>query len=148
MYTGLLHSHSLLRYFVLIMLLVVIVKSFIGWRGNQPYSRLDNKLGLYLVIFTHLQFIVGLILYFISDVVQFSSETMKNPGIRYWAVEHAAGMLVAIVLITIARSTSKRMTVDQARHRRLFVFNLLALIVIMTILAAGERGIFSMSAFN
>ena len=148
MYTGLLHTHSLLRYFVLIMLLAVIVTSFIGWRGNKPFTRLDNKLGLYLVIFTHLQFVAGLILYFVSDVVQFNSDTMKNPGIRYWAVEHVTGMVIAIALITAARSTAKKMTLDLAKHRRLFIFNLLAIVIIIAILAMSGRGIFGMSAVN
>lgn len=145
---GLLHTHSLLRYFVLIMLLIVIAKSFIGWRSNKAYTGLDNKLGLYLVIFTHLQFIVGLILYFISDTVQFNSETMKNPGLRYWAVEHITGMLAAIVLITVARSTSKKLAPDHARHKRLFIFNTLALIIIAAILAMSGRGILGMSAIG
>lgn len=144
--TGLLHTHSLLRYFVLIMLIVVIAKSFIGWRNNKAYTNTDNKLGLYLLIFTHLQLIAGLILYFVSDVVQFNSETMKNPGLRYWAVEHITGMIAAVVLITVARSTSKRLSQDQAKHKRLFILNLVALIVIVAILAMSGRGILGISA--
>lgn len=144
--TGLLHTHSLLRYFVLIMLIVVIAKSFIGWRNNKAYTNIDNKLGLYLLIFTHLQLIAGLILYFVSDVVQFNSETMKNPGLRYWAVEHITGMIAAVVLITVARSTSKRLSQDQAKHKRLFILNLVALIVIVAILAMSGRGILGISA--
>ena len=51
MYTGLLHTHSLLRYFILIALAVVIIKGLIGLINKQPYGKWDNKLGLYLFIF-------------------------------------------------------------------------------------------------
>lgn len=141
MYTALLHSHSILRYFILIMLIVVIVKSVMGWLSNKPYTKLDNKLSLYLLIFTHLQLIAGVILYFISDVVQFNSDTMKNAGIRYWTVEHVTMMLIAVVLITVARSTSKRMTSDMARHKRLAVFNIIALVIIVGSIMMSGRGL-------
>jgi hypothetical protein len=148
MSTGLLHTHSLLRYFVLFLLLVVIVKSLIGWLNNKPFGKADNKLSLFLLIFTHIQFLVGLILYFVSNMVQFNSETMKNDTLRYWAVEHITGMLIAVVLITAARSTSKKMTEDIKKHKRLAIFNLLALIIIIVTIALSGRGILSMSAFN
>lgn len=139
--TGLLHSHSLLRYFVLIMLVVVVVMSLLKLLGKKPYTNLDNKLGLYLFIFTHLQLLIGLILYFVSDVVQFNAGTMKNAVLRYWAVEHISLNLIAIVLITLARTTSKKMTDDTAKHRRMFVFNALALIIIFVSLGMSGRGI-------
>jgi low temperature requirement protein LtrA len=141
MHTGLLHSHSLLRYFVLTMLVVVVIVSLLKWLGKKPYTNLDNKLGLYLFIFTHLQLLIGLILYFVSDVVQFNAGTMKNAELRYWAVEHLSLNLIAIVLITLARTTSKKMGDDTAKHRRMFVFNVLALIIIFVSLSMSGRGI-------
>jgi hypothetical protein len=137
----LLEIHSYLRYFILIMLVVVIARSLYAWSKNQTYTPVDNKLSLYLLIFTHLQLVAGLIVYFVSPLVQFNNETMKNDTIRYWTVEHIFGMLVGIVLITVARTTSKRMSTDLARHRRLAVFNSVALVIIVGVLAMGGRGI-------
>lgn len=141
MYNIFLQSHSYIRYFILICLVAVIVKSLIGWLNNKPYTAFDNKVGLYLLIFTHLQLIAGLVLYFISPFVKFGSETMKDKITRFWTVEHITAMLIVIVLITIARSTSKRMPTDQARHKRLAIFNLIALIIIVGTLAMSGRGI-------
>src|SRR3990170_25860 len=114
MYTGLLHAHGLLRYFILIALLVVIIKALIGLVNKQPYGKWDNKLGLYLFIFTHMQLLVGLIIYVVSPFVKFGPDTMSDKATRYWTVEHVVAMLVAVVLITLARTTSKRMTSDEA----------------------------------
>ena len=142
MYTGLLHTHSMLRYLILIALLVVIIKAIVGLTNKQPFTRLDNKLSLYLFIFTHTQLLVGLILYFVSPFVKFGSETMSDKVTRYWTVEHIFGMLVAVVLITLARTTSKRMTDGGAKHKRMFIFNFVALVVIVTIIFLSGRRIF------
>ena len=149
MYTGLLHTHSLLRYLILIALPVVIIKAIVGLTNKQPFTKLDNKLSLYLFIFTHTQLLVGLIMYFMNlsgsserQLVYFGSETMSNPGVRYWTVEHIFGMLVAVVLITLARTTSKRMTDDAAKHKRMFIFNFVALVVIVTMIFLSGRRVF------
>ncbi len=141
MYTGLLHTHSLLRYFILIGLLIVIIKSFIGLINKQPYGKWDNKLGLYLFIFTHMQLLVGLILYFVSPFVKFGPDTMSDKATRYWTVEHIFAMLIAVVLITLARTTSKRMTSDEAKHKRMAIFNFVALVVIIAMIWLSGRPI-------
>ncbi len=143
MHNVLLITHSYLRYIILIMLIVVIITSLVGLINKKPYSDTDNKLGLYLFISTHLQLLLGLILFFVSPAVQFSGEAMKDPSIRYWLVEHNTAMIIAIVFITLARTTSKKMTNSEARHKRMLIFNLIALaIIIFTISISGRDFIF------
>ena len=140
MHTTLLHLHSSLRYLVLLALIVVVIKSLWGWLGKKPYSNLDNRVSLYLFIFTHMQLLVGMVLYFVSDLVQFNASTMKNKDLRYWAVEHLTIMLIAIVLITMARITSRKLSGDEARHKRMFIFNAIALVLIITgIIMSGRE---------
>lgn len=141
MYTGLLHSHSYLRYFVLILLAVVIVTSFIGWIGKKNYTGTDNKLSLALFITTHLQLLVGLILYAVSPAVQFNGSTMKDATLRYWTVEHIFVMLIAVVLITMARISTKKMSSSGAKHKRMFIFNLIALLLVLVAIQMSQRGI-------
>lgn len=142
MYTGLLHSHSSLRYIVLALMLLVILKATLGFLGNKPFDSFDKKLSLSLLISTHLQFILGLLLYFVSPLVQFNENTMKETTSRYWAVEHLIGMLLAVVLITVAHSTAKRMKEDLAKHKRLAIFNVLALLIIMATIFQSGRPVF------
>lgn len=141
MYTGLFHTHSFLRYAVLLLLIIVIVTSVMGWVNKKPYTSTNNKLSLYLFIATHLQLLVGLILYTQSGWVKFGKLAMKVKEVRYWTVEHISIMLIAIVLITMARITAKKMTSDEAKHKRMFIFNLLALVFILTGIAMSGRGI-------
>ena len=140
MYNALLVTHSYLRYIVLILLIVVIISSLMALVNKRPYTSTDNKLSLFLLISTHLQLLLGLILFFVSPVVQFSGEAMKDSTTRYWLVEHTTAMLIAIVLITLARTTSKKMTDSQARHKRMFIFNLIALAIIVIAISMSGRG--------
>ena len=139
MYTGLLHTHSALRYVVLLGLLIVVVTSLLGWMNRKPYTATNNKLSLILFIATHTQLLVGLILYFVSPFVKFGETTMSDKMTRYWSVEHIFGMLVSVVLITLARSTSKRMSNDNDKHKRMFIFNFVALVVIVAIILISDR---------
>jgi NAD/NADP transhydrogenase beta subunit len=141
MYTGLFHTHSFLRYAVLILLVIVVVTSVMGWLNKKSYTETDNKLSLYLFIATHLQLLIGLILYTQSSWVQFGKLAMKIKEVRYWTVEHITIMLIAIVLITMARITTKKMSSAEAKHKRMFIFNTIALALILTGIAMSGRGI-------
>jgi hypothetical protein len=139
MYSFLLKSHSGLRYLVLLMLVVVIVKSLMGIVGKKPFEKTDNLLSLVLLIFTHLQFLAGLILYFVSPAVKLGEGAMTD-SYRYWTIEHSTMMLIAVALITVARSTSKKLPEPGAKHMRLFLLNTIALLIIIaTILLSGRK---------
>ncbi len=137
-------THSVLRYFLLVFLLIVIIRSFTGWQKKSAYSGLDEKVSLWLFILTHTQLLIGLTLYFISPLVIFNGASMKDPIARYWLVEHISMMLCAIVLITMARITAKKMSDAVAKHKRLFIFNTIALVIIVAAIAQSGRGFFSL----
>ncbi|MFM7851519.1 MAG: cytochrome B [Flammeovirgaceae bacterium] len=145
MHSTLLLLHSLVRYFVLIFLILLIVRSLIGWQGKSSFSKRDDQLSLWLFMFTHLQLLIGLILFFVSPAVIFSKASMADRMARYWLVEHNTGMIVAIVLITMARVTMKKMKDDVGKFKRLFIFNALALLLILVLIAQSQRGFFSIS---
>lgn len=136
--------HSVVRYIVLIMIIVLIVKSLMGWMNKSEYNSGDNKISLFTLIATHIQFLLGLILYFVSPFVQFNENTMKEDAIRYWTVEHITVMLIAVVLITVARSTSKKFADGPSRHRRLFILNTIALLLILVGISMSGRGMFGL----
>jgi hypothetical protein len=60
------------------------------------------------------------------------ADVMKNSVQRFWVVEHIAGMLIAVVLITITSSISKKPSDnDAAKHKKLMWFYIAALVVII-----------------
>lgn len=135
MYIGLLHLHSALRYIVLILLIVAIIQAFSGWFGNKTFTPSHRKLSLFTLIAVHTQLLIGLILYFISPTVKSAlanmGEAMGDPVLRFWAVEHIATNIIAIVLITLGYSTAKRATMDKAKFTRIALFYLIGFVLIM-----------------
>lgn len=125
-YNILTHAHSGLRWLVLIALFIAISQTFAkrGKFGNIG----ETKAVLITFILTNLQFLVGLILYFISQKVQFGANTMSNDIIRFFTVEHTLMMFIAVALINIGYSKSKRATKP---FNVSFNFYLIALILIL-----------------
>jgi hypothetical protein len=117
----------------------------LGMINKEQFGVWDNKLSLYLLIFTHLQLLAGLIVYFASPNVRIGGGVMADKLARYWTVEHIFGMLIAVALITIARVTSKRMAADNDKFKRLFIFNLIALVIIVAVILLSGRGLFTMT---
>lgn len=104
---GLLHLHNFLRWIILLFLLIALLQSM----GRKPGLK---KTSLWLLISAHITLLIGLYQYFTSAVgyklIQNNgfSAVMKDSVMRFWAVEHITGMLLAIILITVARGKAKR----------------------------------------
>jgi len=141
MYSILLQTHSISRYFILILLIIVITKSLIGWLSQSNYQKIDKILLSVLTIFAHLQFVIGIVLYFISPWVVFNQYTMSNELFRYWSVEHIFIMLLAIIFISIPGISVKKLQHNQKKYRRTFIWTLSALLLILISLILSQRGI-------
>ncbi len=139
MYSFLLSVHNLLRWVILVLILVAIVRSLSGMVSGKPFTGTDKKIGLFLMISAHTTFLIGLYQWFAGPwglqlIRNYGmGEVMKNAVYRYWTVEHLTGMLIAIVLITIGRGASKKSISDRSKHTRTFWFYLIALIIILAI---------------
>ncbi|MBA4166365.1 MAG: hypothetical protein H0X41_02250 [Chitinophagaceae bacterium] len=137
MYTGLVHLHSLLRWVIIILIVVALFRHLMGMTRNKPFTSGDKKIGLFLMISAHTQFLAGLILWFMGpwgfkllQNIGFSA-AMKDPVARFWIMEHNVGMLIAIALITISRGVSKKKLPDALKHKRSFWLYFAALIIIL-----------------
>ncbi len=114
------------------MLLVNIVRHIVN--KNKPYDATDKKLGLWLLIVTHVNVLIGLYQYFAGYFgfrIFREPGFMKQPALRFWAVEHIGGMLIAAVLITIARGVFRKPITEPAKHQKAFILYLIALILIL-----------------
>ena len=140
-YALLLKSHSGWRYVVMLTLVLAILSSFAGWFGKKNFSPGNKKINLFALISAHIQFVLGLILYFLSPFVKAGemSVAMKDDSLRYWTVEHTTMMLIAIVLITVGYSKSKRILDSAAKHKTVAIFYTLAFIIIITAIVLSGR---------
>ncbi len=145
-YTVFKYLHSGLRFVVVVLLLVAIITALAGWFGKKTYTNGNRKLNLFAMISAHTQLLIGLVLYFISPFVQFTSAAMKEAATRYWTVEHISMMILAIVLITIGYSRSKKAQVPESKHRTIAIFYVLAIVVVVVALMQSHRPMLGISA--
>lgn len=130
---GLLHLHNFLRWFVLLFGIIVILRSMSGMGGGKAFTNMDRRMSLFLLISCDIQLLLGLSLYVTKgwlDVLKRGGDVMSNPVNRFFAVEHLAGMLIAIILIHIGYSAAKKNIADSAKFKKLFWFTLIAFILI------------------
>ena len=136
MYIGLKHLHSFLPYLLLIVLLFAFVKSVIAYRGKHPHTEGHRKNGLILLILAHTQFLIGGILYFVSPMSTSGLNdvglAMKDSTLRLYTLEHPLMMILAIVLITMAYSKSKKDISSHLKHKIKCIYFGLALVLILS----------------
>jgi cation transport ATPase len=137
MYQGLIHLHSLLRWIIIILLVWNIVRHFTA--GKNPFNSTDKKLALYLMISAHITLLLGLYQWFTGsfglEIIRSvgMGAAMKDSTLRFWAVEHITGMLIAIVLITLGKAVARKNLSDEKKHTRMAVMFLLALLIILAV---------------
>lgn len=125
------HLHSTLAIIVLAALIIVIVITLMNLLGKKPFNR---KVALIGLISAHIQLLVGLIVYFTSALgfSSISAGNMKVSSSRFYFLEHPLMMIIAVVLVTIGYSKSKKIIDDQKANRTVLIFYVIALILMLS----------------
>lgn len=132
METGFIHLHSFLRWVVLVLMVVAIFKAYKAKKSASPFSGV-KRWAMFAMISLHIQLLLGFSLYFMQGRYRaFGVEGfMKDSAMRFFTIEHMVAMLIAIVIATVGYSSAKRMEGDVRPNNRVFVFYLIALILIL-----------------
>lgn len=135
MYPLMLIAHSWLRWLVIAAALVALARAVGGWTGNRRWTTADDRAGLLFSVSLDVQFLLGLLLYFLfsplmSTIRANAGAAMGNDAMRFWLVEHPVGMLVGIALVHIGRARIRKAVDAPRKHRLAVIFFGLALIPI------------------
>jgi uncharacterized membrane protein (UPF0182 family) len=137
MQTGLVHLHNLLRWIILILLVVSVVKSYMGWKSGKAFSAGDRKIWLFTMIAAHVTLLIGLYQWLAGRYGLLTHQRpegvsmMKDGYYRFFQFEHPLTMIVAILLITMGYGVAKKQLSDSDKYRKAFQLFLLALILIL-----------------
>jgi hypothetical protein len=134
MQNTILELHSYLAFAVLVFLLLAALNAFAGLSSKRAFLKKDRQIALIGLIFSHVQFVLGLILVINrwSDVEGGMGVVMKNSGLRLLLVEHPLVNLIAIVLITIGWSTHKRATEDTVKFKKIAYLYAIGLVLLLS----------------
>jgi hypothetical protein len=126
MYNILKTVHSYWAFFVLTILFIAILNALIRIISKKSFNSTDLRINLFGLIFSHIQLLIGLILYFISPWFdQWSSlgmGVMKNNESRLYLVEHPITNILAIFFITIGWSLHKKQNESSKKFLRISLF--------------------------
>jgi hypothetical protein len=135
MYEIFLMLHSVLRWLVLVTALWAVIRFVGGWLGKRQFTSADGSAAKFYTISLDIQFLIGLILMFVSPLIQALFADfgggMKNPELRRIGMEHTILMLAAVTFGHIGNAMAKKNTDDASRLRKGAIFFVLSLVALL-----------------
>jgi uncharacterized membrane protein len=144
MYTIVLAIHSWVRWLALVAGIGATLAALMG-RVQSENSPAD-RWGLFLMMALDIQMLLGLLLYLVlspnmAPILENFGAAMKDPPLRFWAVEHISTMFIAVILVHVGRVLARKALSPVAKRTRLLVcFGLATLLMMVGIPWPGRPG--------
>ena len=144
MYTTVQFLHSYWGYLVVLVVFLATFNALLGFFSKRDYGAKDFRISLFALIVTHIQLLIGLVLYFVSPLGLKSisangmGTVMKDSVLRLNAVEHPTVMLIVVALITIGYSKHKKKLVSRPKFKTLMIFYTLAFVLLLSRIPWGQ----------
>lgn len=136
MYDIVISLHSYWAYLVLLVLIIATANAIIKTLGDKEYEANDFRKSLFTLIVSHIQLLIGLVLYFVSPRLELWSElggkVMSNSVARLYLVEHPFINIIAVALITIGYSKHKKKLTSKAKLKTIAIFYTIALVLFLS----------------
>lgn len=137
MQTGLLHLHNLMRWVILVLLLISMLKAYSGWQSHKIFAAGTRKTWLFTMISAHITLLLGLYQVFcgrygiLTTDLPGGTNVMKDKFYRFFWIEHPVTMILAIVFITLAYGMAKKQVPDELKYKKAFYYFLIAFFLIL-----------------
>lgn len=136
MYNFIQKFHSGWAYLALLILVIAVVNSLLGMSSKKEFTLKDRKIALFALVAIHIQFLVGIILYFVSPNGLQMTNAVGMGGLttesRILALEHPLINIIAITLITIGWSKHKKLLTGESKFKTFSIFYGLGLVLILS----------------
>ncbi|WP_166960529.1 hypothetical protein [Yeosuana marina] len=136
MYNTVITIHSYWAYVVLIVLLIAVINAIYKSVAGKEYEARDFRISLFTLIVSHIQLLIGFVLYFVSPRFDLWSElggkVMSNSLARLYLVEHPFVNIIAVTLITIGYSKHKKKLTSQSKLKIIAIFYTIALVLFLS----------------
>ncbi len=125
MHEILLALHNVVRWLVVVLGIVVLVRALWGWLGKKTWEKTDRMLGVAFTSAFDMQILLGFLLYFFSSsyglnafLTQPVGQVLGNETTRLFAIEHPLIMVLAVVFAHLGSLLPKKAKDDQTRHKQ------------------------------
>lgn len=128
-----LSAHNVIRWIVLILGIVLIVRSFLGWFKKWDYQERDKQLTSFFAGVYDMQILIGLILFvtkgWVGQLMNNAGDVMKTSFLRFFAVEHWVLMIVAAALIHIGSAKIKKSSDSLKKYKNAAIWFTIAMLL-------------------
>lgn len=132
MYTFVQKFHSGWAYLALLLLVFAVLNALMALSSKKEFTPKDRTFSLFGLIATHIQLVVGFILYFVSPLGFESLGNMKVAAVRLTSLEHPLINIIAIAVITIGWSKHKKAATSQEKFKSIGLFYGIGLLLILS----------------
>ena len=137
MYNTVKIMHSYWAYLVLIVLILAVLNALYKSFSGKEYEAKDFRISLFTLIVSHIQLLMGVLLYFVSPRLDLFGElgmggVMKDAISRLYLVEHPLINILAVVLITVGYSKHKKKLTSQSKLKMVAIFYTIALVLFLS----------------
>ncbi|HWQ83587.1 MAG TPA: hypothetical protein VN363_03420 [Anaerolineales bacterium] len=138
MYVTVLAIHNIVRWVIVILGVLAVLRAFIGWLGKQAWIPADRKIGSFIAMALDIQVLLGLILYIFFS--PFGLQAFRNSNfssimgqreISFFAIEHPLIMILAVVFAHLGVSQPRKAEKPNKKHRLAAIWFGLALVLIL-----------------
>ena len=124
--------HSLFAYAVLALLIIAVANAVLGLTSKRNFTETDRKISLIAFILSHIQLLIGLVLWFTSPLGKAAFGQMSNTALRLTSLEHPLTNIIAIAFITIGFSKHKKEESSNGKFKKIAIFFGLGLLLILS----------------
>lgn len=137
MYNTVKNLHSYWAYIVLIVLVIAVLNGIYKRVTDKEYQAVDFRISLFTLIVTHIQLLIGMVLYFVSPRFSLFSESgmgeiMKNAVDRLYLIEHPIVNILVVVFITIGYSKHKKKLTSKPKFNTIAIYYTIALVLLLS----------------
>ncbi|MDA9622937.1 hypothetical protein N9S70_04120 [Flavobacteriaceae bacterium] len=137
-----LQLHSLWAILTITIIFYTVLRFFFNALQNKIFTLLDLRIALFTLIFCHIQFIIGIVLYFLSPKFKWwyngLEEILDNNEYFFYLVKHPLLNIFSILSITIGWSLFKKAKTNQKRFTRIGIFYLIGFLLILLATPYGK----------
>lgn len=134
MYPILTFCHNYTRWLVLASLLFAVYRAAKGYLAASAFTKTDNAIRHYTATLSHIQLVLGMLLYFQSPLVKYfwanRKQAMDDIEFSFFGLYHIAFMLTSVVIITMGSALAKRREPDSEKFKTMLLWFSVALIII------------------
>lgn len=126
--------HNLIRWLILIFAFWTVISALTGLSAKREYTVSDGRSNFFFMLSMDIQLLIGMILYFSNgwfESLKHIAESMKDPMVRFFTMEHSVMMIIAWILVHAGRISVKKAKTPQAKFKKTLLFFGIALLIIL-----------------